>query len=148
MKRTLGLMLILCFSTSAFALTLKEKKQFMKWQDQLAKEDEYGGAETFKKKCGVEIPASLDEHMVTPFMEKNASLSSYCGSARKAMAGMCSDATSKESILKQVKKIDCKGGKEGELNIKLSGSTLVLTFGTGAANMDEKVKEFLENNLK
>ena len=143
MKKLFVLVLALSFATPAFALTLKEKKQVQAWNDYL-KDESQSYVKSFKDKCGYDLPVTMEEKFATPFMEANTNAASYCDSPRSAMSGMCEDATSKDSIAKQVKKVDCKLGEKGKVNIKLTGTTLTFTVGVEAANLDDAVKTFLE----
>ncbi len=137
-------------TTSAFALTLKEKKQLADWQEGLANpnsSDFYAG--TFKTRCGYDLPVKIDEKMVTPFMEKGYSLAAYCDAPRSQMSSMCeSDKMYKEAISKKVKAVSCKfSSKPEDLSFKLAGTTLEVTMGLETANIESKTKEWLENNL-
>ncbi len=138
---------ILALASSASALNLKEKKQFNDWQAYLKDPGQsYSGA--VKTKCGYEIPVTIDEKFTTPFMADNANAASYCDATRSTISGMCEDATAKPMIVKSIKKIDCKYGKKGEVTLALKSGTLTFTVGEGASNLDQKVKEYLENNLQ
>lgn len=142
------IVLLALISTSVSALTLKEKKQLADWQtglDAVDSSEYYRGH--FKTKCGYDMPLKLDEKFVTPFMEANTSAAAYCDAARSSMSSMCDDKMSKEAISKKIKSISCKLGKPEEASLKIAGSTLEFTVGLGAANLDQKVREFLENNL-
>ena len=81
-------------------------------------------------------------------MADNANAASYCDATRSTISGMCEDATAKPMIVKSIKKIDCKYGKKGEVTLALKSGTLTFTVGEGASNLDQKVKEYLENNLQ
>lgn len=146
MKMFLSIISVFSISLSAQALTLAEKKQIAKWKEDIGSSTEYS-SEQFKKKCGYDMPVSLDEKMVTPFMADNSSLPAFCDSPRSVMASMCDDAISKTEITKKVKKVTCLLGKKGEISYKLNGTELVYTVGLGASNLDEAAKKFLENNL-
>ena len=147
MKRLIVLFLMLGFCSTSSALTLKEKKQFEDWKKYTTDESQ-SYVKTVKNKCGINIPLTLDEKMVTPFMEVNANAASYCDSMRSAISSMCDDATSKASIVKQVKSATCKNGPKEKVSLKLVSKNLEMTVGPGAANLDDAVKAFLENNLK
>jgi hypothetical protein len=127
------------------ALNLAEKKQLQAWKDYLSGDESY--AKSVKDKCGIDVPVTVDEKMVKPFMEANAHAAAYCDHTRSTIASMCEDATSKAEIVKKVKKVECKLGKTDEVSLKLSGTTLVFTVGTGGGNLGDKVKEWLEKNL-
>ena len=144
--KLLGLALIvLGFVSTSHALTLKEKKQLADWQTEL----ETGDAATqFKTKCGYAMPVTLDEKFVTPFMETDMTASGSCDQAMGSMATMCEDATSKASINKQVKKLNCKFASKGPAAFKLVGTTLEFTFSSESSNLDSQTKTFLENNLR
>ena len=131
----------------ANALTLKEKKKAEEWKAYL-EDASQSYTKSFEDKCGYKLPVTFDEKMVTPFMEANSHLGSYCDSARSAMSGMCDEKLSKEAISKKIKKVSCKlaAGKD-ELKFDLKGTELVVTFNTGSSNMESKAKEFLENKL-
>ena len=133
-------------STSAFALTLKEKKQLEAWNTSLEDASE-SSSQAFQTKCGYKLPVKLDEKMVTPFMEGSANAGKYCDSVRSSIATMCEDKTSKEAVVKKVKSVFCRLGKGEELMYKFNGTTVEVTMGIGAANIDAKTKEWLENNL-
>lgn len=138
--------LALVVSTSAFALTLKEKKQYADWQAYLTSEsDSY--VKWFKDKCGYDMPVKMGEEFVTPFMAANSNAASYCDSVRSKMSSMCEDKLSKEAISKKIKSVTCKLGKEGQADFKLNGTTLEFTVGLNASNLEDKAKEWLENNL-
>lgn len=145
-KVTLFVAALLCAS-SAFALNLKEKKQLAEWQD-FMKDASKSYVGEVKKKCGYDIPVSLDEKMVTPFMAANSNAAMFCDSALSAISGMCEDPTAKAMITKSIKKLDCRYGKKGEASLSLKGGSLTFAFGEGAANLNEKVREYLENNLQ
>lgn len=133
-------------STSVSALTLKEKKQLNDWNDYLKSEsDSY--VKSFKDKCGYDLKVTMEDKFTTPFMMANTNAASYCDSPRSAMSRMCEDKTSKEAISGKIKAVNCKLGKDGETAFKLNGSTLEFTVGLNAANLDDKSKEWLENNL-
>ena len=134
--------------SSAFALNLKEQQTLKYWKDSLAKTTTEGYAGEVVKKCGYEIPADIDEKMVTPFMAENASGWSYCDSVYSTLSGMCEDKLAKDLIKKNIKKLSCKLGKKEEATFKLEKGTLTFTYGVGASNLNDKVKDFLENNLK
>ncbi len=140
------IVLLVLVSTSVSALTLKEKKQWVEWQDYMTNKDSsYIG--TFKEKCGYDLPVKMEEKFVTPFMEANTSAPSYCDSPRSTMSSMCADKTSKDAIAGKIKAVECKLGKPEEVSFKFNGSTLVFTVGLGASNLDDKIKTWLENNL-
>lgn len=143
--KLLAIALTFAVTTSTFALTLKEKKQFADWQDYLKGDSSY--AKTVKEKCGYDMPVKMEESFTTPFMTENANAASYCDSAREAIGYMCQDKMSKDAISKKVKSISCKLGKKEEVAFKLNGTTLEFTVGYGAANLSDKTKEWLENNL-
>ncbi len=133
-------------SFSAFALTLAEKKKFASWQEYLTGSEGY--AATFKTKCGYDLPISMEEKFVTPFMEAGSNAASYCDATRSSMSSMCeADKLNKDAITAKIKKVDCKLGEKGKIDFKLTGTTLVMTVGLDAANLDDKVKEFLDKNL-
>lgn len=145
--KTFMLLVAACFlAQSAGALTLKEKKQLEAWTKYLADPGQ-SHVKSFKDKCGYDAPVSLDEKMVTPFMEANTHAGAYCDAPLSAMSGMCEDATSKTAIKAKIKSVKCINGKAGELAMKINGSVFEFTVGVGAPNLDRKVKEFLENNL-
>jgi hypothetical protein len=146
--KLLSILVAAMFVGSAGALTLKEQKKWKDWQEYLKSPDQsYIGK--VKEKCGYEIPLTMEEKFVTPFMAANAHAASYCDSTRSAISGMCADDTSKAAIAKNIKKIVCKyAAKEGEVGFALNGGTLTMTVGLNAANLDAKVTEYLENNLK
>ena len=140
------IVLALVISAQASALTLKERKQFADWQEYL-KSESSSYIKTFKDKCGYDMPVTMEDKFVTPFMEANTSAPSYCDSPRSVMASMCDDKLSKEAISKKIKAVTCKLGKAEEASFKLNGSTLEFTVGLGASNLDDKAKAWLENNL-
>lgn len=144
--KSFAFLFIALLSTTSMALTLKEQKKMKEAKDYVAGDDSYKD-ETVKK-CGYDIPLTIEAKMVTPFMEGNYSLPSYCDSPRGTISGMCEDETSKTAIKKAIKKIDCKLGKEGEVAFKLNGGTLTFTVGVNSSNLEQKTKEWLENNLK
>jgi hypothetical protein len=134
-------------TSSAMALTLKEQKQFKQWQAYLTDASQ-SYVQSVQEKCGYAIPLTMEDKFVTPFMTENANAASYCDSTRSTISSMCDDATSKAAIKKNIKKINCKLGKKEEASYKLAGGTLTFTVGVGASNLENKAKEFLENNLK
>ena len=136
---------LVLITTTASALTLKEKKQWAEWQEELTSDSSY--SKTFKEKCGYDLPVKMEEKFVTPFMEANTSATAYCDAARSAMSSMCADKTSKEEITKKVKSVSCKLGKAEEASFKLNGTNLEFTVGLGASNLEDKTKSWLENNL-
>ena len=141
-------MMLALVSVSAFALTLAEKKKQKYWEDEIAGKEGQGYAKTFKDKCGYDLPVTMEEKMVTPFLEANTSLSSYCDAPRAAMSSMCeADKMNKDAITAKIKKVDCKLGEKGKVDMKLSGSTLVFTVGLDAANLEDAVKTFLDKSL-
>lgn len=145
MKRLMIAAILLC-SAAAGALTLKEQKKYKEWQEYLTGDSSYRDEVT--KKCGYDIPVTMGPEFATPFMAANAHAPSFCDATRSAISGMCEDETSKTVIKKNIKKVDCKLGKVKEAAFKLSGGTLTFTVGVDASNLDDKVKEWLENNLK
>ena len=130
----------------AHALTLKEKKQFEEWKTQL-KEPYVSSGKSIKDLCGADIPATLDESMVTPFMTENTNAASFCREIYSALSSMCGDATAKAEISKKIKKISCKLGKDNEVTYKLNGNELVMTVGVKANNISTKTTKFIEDNL-
>jgi hypothetical protein len=147
MKKTMMIAALALACGTATALTLKEQKQFKAWQDYL-KDPDQSYVKSVKDKCGYDIPLSMGQEFVTPFMKDNASAPSYCDSTRGTISGMCEDETSKTAIKKNIKKIECKLGKEKETAFKLANGTFTFTVGVNASNLDSKIKEWLENNLK
>ena len=139
---------ILCATATASALNLKETKTFNEWKENLSKNTKEGYYAEVIKKCGFEIKTELDEKIVTPFMAENTSGWSFCDAPLSTISGMCEDATSKAMIKKNINKLVCKLGKKEEASFKMAGGTLTFTFGLGASNLNDKTKEFLENNLK
>ena len=135
---------LLFVTTSAFALNLNEKTQMAKWNEHLKGTDGHGP--TFKANCGYELPVSFDENMVTPFMAKNSDVATNCDLARSAMADMCKKPIQKAAIAK-IKSLHCKLGKEEEVSFKISKTALEFTVGVSAPNIEDKTREFLENNL-
>lgn len=144
--KQITLIALLALSFSAQALTLKEKKQMGEWRAYLASESE-SYVKTTKDKCGIDIPVTMEDAFATPFMTASANAASYCDATRSAISTMCNDATSKAEIVKKVKKITCKLGKEKEKTFKFNGTELVFTVGLNASNLDEAVTKFLEDNL-
>ncbi|MES2525672.1 MAG: hypothetical protein V4598_01240 [Bdellovibrionota bacterium] len=140
------IVLLALVTTTASALTLKEKKQFAEWQEYLTSESS-SYVKWTKDKCGYDIPVKMEEAFVTPFMTENTNAASYCDSAREAIQSMCEDKMSKDAISKKIKSISCKLGKKEEIAYKINGSVLEFTVGIGAANLKDKTKEWLENNL-
>lgn len=134
-------------AAAASALSLKEQKEAKYVKDYMADESK-GYKAAMKKNCGFDLPTTVDEKMIPVFMAANRSLVSYCDTPRSTLASMCEDATSKESIVKNVKRTECKLGKKDELSFKLEKGTLIFTTGTDSYNHDAKLKEWLENNLK
>jgi hypothetical protein len=80
-------------------------------------------------------------------MEANTNAASYCDSALSAIARLCKDDASKAELKQKVKKLNCKLGKGKEAKLALSGGTLDFTVGLDAANLDDVVKDWLENHL-
>lgn len=150
MKNSLLIIVLSSFAllgSNAKSLTIKEKKEFQEWQNYLN-----DGTASAKNKvmtnCGFDIPISLDEKLVTPFMKDQANAASYCDEARSTIATMCEEATSKSAIKSKIKKINCNlNKKEDDTLLTISGDTLNFTIGTKSSNLTDKVKEFLENNL-
>lgn len=148
MKLMIALILLLGTSLSASALTLKEKREYEKWKTQLSKEESGSYYNAIIQKCGYEVKVSLDEKLVVPFVADNSDASSYCNSALSAISFMCEDAIAKPMIKKNISKVTCNLGEKGKESFKLSSGNFVFTFGLGATNLDQKIREFLENNLK
>ncbi len=147
MKKVLLTLALIAVSSSASALTLKEKKQFKEWTDYLA-DASSSYVKTVKDKCGYEIPLTMEDKFTTPFMAANANAASYCDETRSKISSMCEDATSKDAIKAKIKKIHCVlAKKEDEASFKLAGGTLTFSVGVKASNLSDKVKDFLENNL-
>lgn len=140
------LIALFALTISAHALTLNEKKKFAEWKAELS-EPEKSSGKLVKDKCGISLPATIEEAFIVPFMTENTDPASYCDAARSAIASMCEDALSKAEIAKKIKKITCKLGKKEEKTLKFSGTELIFTFGLGASNLEEAVKTFLGNNL-
>lgn len=143
MKAAMSLLVLATFAFGAQALSLKEKKQMGDWNKEITGEDGYSAK--VKANCGTAIPVKLEENVAGPFMAENTSASSYCNSVPSTIATMCEDATSKAEIVKKIKAVTCKLGKEGKLS--MSGTTVVFEMKPGMANLDEKVKTFLEGAL-
>ena len=141
------LAILATFATSAMALTLKEQKQYKAWQAYLT-DPSQSYVKSVKDKCGYDIPLTMEDKFTTTFMEANTHAASYCDSTRSAISSMCEDETSKAAIKKNIKKIECKLGTKEKADFKLNAGTLTFTVGLGASNLDDKVKEYLENNLK
>jgi len=143
MKKFLPFLLIMLIATPALALTLAEKKQYQDWQEDIAEDAAY-----FKEKCGYELPVTMNESMVTPFMEQNTSASSYCEGVIQTMASMCEDALSKQAITEKVKSVTCDY-KKGETKGAWSLNEGMLTFSSdvGTPNISEETQKWLENNL-
>jgi hypothetical protein len=139
------LLSFVCFS--AIALTPKEAEKFKEWQDYL-KDPKQSYSERVKTNCGYEIPITIEEKFVTPFMTANTSAPAYCDATRSAIASLCKRDVIKPYVVRNIKKIDCKLGKEKEIGFKLAGGTFTFTVGLHTPNLDEKVKEYLENNMK
>lgn len=147
MKKVLMTLALIALSSTASALTLKEKKQVKDWADYL-NDASASYVKTAKDKCGYDIPVTMEDKFATPFMAANANAASYCDEARARISSMCEDATSKEAIKAKIKKIHCVlAKKEDEASFKIAGGTLTFTVGVKASNLSDKVKEFLENNL-
>ncbi|HWU44778.1 MAG TPA: hypothetical protein VN132_15105 [Bdellovibrio sp.] len=147
MKAFVAILALAICSTAGAGL--KETKQLKEWNDYL-KDPSKSYSQTFKDKCGYNMDVTLDEKFVTPFLADNSNAASFCDTPRSVMAGMCADATSKQAITKDVKKIACKYSSEkAKLEFKLDKKTKVLemTVGVGAANIDTVAKTYLENNL-
>ena len=139
---------LIAVGSFANALTLKERKTLTEWKTYLTDPAADGNTKYFKDKCGYDLPVTIDEKTVTPFMAANASAPSYCDEARGTMGKMCDDdKENKKAISDKIKKVSCHLGKEGEYTLKLNGTELVVTMGVNSSNLPEKIKEFLENNL-
>lgn len=147
MKKVFLTIALIAVSSTASALTLKEKKQVKEWNDYLVDESS-SYVKTVRDKCGYNIPLTMEDKFATPFMAQNANAASYCDETRSRISSMCEDATSKEAIKAKIKKIHCVlAKKEDEASFKISGGTLTFTVGVKASNLGDKVKEYLENNL-
>ncbi len=147
MKSFALFVIVLAFASSASALNLKEKKQFGEWQAYL-KDPAQSYIGKVKEKCGFAPTVTIEEKFVTPFMTENANAASYCDAALSTISNMCDDATAKPMIVKSIKKIDCKMGKADEVAFALKGGTLTFTYGIKGSNLNDKAKEYLENNLQ
>lgn len=149
MKNRIALALTLSFfgvASSAQALTLAEKKQVKEWNDYL-KDESQSYVKSVKDKCGIDLPLTMDEKLVTVFMGKNANAASYCDSTREGISSMCEDETSKKEIIAKIKSISCKLGKGEESSYSLKNQVLTFTVGPDAGNLPDKVKAFLEKSL-
>jgi hypothetical protein len=136
---------LLLVSGATSALTMTEKKFKTEWD---AKVKTYGSHDLFKKNCGGDLSYTFDDKLVTSFVKDNANAATYADQLAGAMARMCEDATVKKALSSKVKKMALKGAaKNDEASFKMSGSELVVTLGPSAPNLEDKVKEFLENNL-
>jgi hypothetical protein len=133
-------------ASAAQALTLKEKQKKEYYSKELADPKKFE-VKQFKELCGYDLPITFEDQMVTVFMEKNTSLSSYCGAPRDAMRNMCKDKIAKEAISSKIKKITCKLGQEKQKEFKLENGELTFTVGIGAPNLQQEAKKWLENNL-
>ena len=147
MRILILLSLVLGFSFSAQALTLKEKQKLEYYKKQLTDPSGDNYLKTFKEKCGYDLPVTFDEKMITPFLAENTSVSAYCDAPRSSLSGMCDDATAKDAIKGKIKKVSCKLGKKEEKAIKLVNGDLQFTVGLGAGNLDEFIRTWAENNL-
>lgn len=136
----------LVISFSSFSASLKEKKQLTDWTTQLS-DPENSQVQVVKDKCGVAVPVKLDEKFVATFLPLNVSAASFCDSVRSGIATLCGDKMSKEAITKKIKGIDCRPGKDEEITFKWNGGVLDVTLGPSAANIEDKTKTWLENNL-
>jgi hypothetical protein len=139
---------ILAIASVSSALNLKQTKTYNQWKEYLSKKSTDGFSDEVVKKCGYEIPVDLDEKTVVPFTAENTSAALFCDATLSTIAQMCEDATAKPMIKKSITKISCVLGKKQESSFKLSGGVLTFTFGLGASNLEEKAKDFLENNLQ
>ena len=146
MKKITLIAAVLTVAFGAQALTLKEKKQMGEWKTYLTDASQ-SYVKTAKDNCGYDIPVTIDEAFVTPFMTANANAASYCDTPRSVLSSMCTDPTSKAEIVKKVKKITCKLGKPDEKSLKFNGTEVIFTVGVSASNLDEAAKTFFENKL-
>jgi hypothetical protein len=145
MKKAVMFTLILGLGFAAQALTLKERKKMKDWQDYLNDKEGYSYVKTVKEKCGFDIPVTINGNP-TPFMDVHAG--AYCDAPRSQISGMCTDETYKAAIKASVAKITCVlGNKEKEVKFQLKNKELTFTVGVNASNLEQKTKEFLENNL-
>ena len=140
-------LLAFALSTPALALTLGEKNQLAEWNQYMAEE---GYGEHFKKHCGYDMPVTLDESLVPPFVAQNTSASSYCDEVRGTMYSMCEESPiSKEAIAGKIKALSCQykeGETKGSFAITPEG-TLTFSFDVGTPNIGEITKAYLEKNL-
>lgn len=148
MKRMMIGAVTLLFAGSAFALTLKERKKLEEWNKEIDMASPSSAGRVVKRTCEVEIPLTLNEDLVTPFMEANASAAGYCDAVREGMSIVCKDAMAKKALVEQVKQVTCKAGPKGSLDFKLKGKTLEVTVGPGVSNIYVKARKYLEDNLK
>ena len=135
------------FSSAVQALTLAEKKKLADWNEAISGSDSYAG--WFERDCGYKLPVTLDESLVTPFMEENTSAYAYCDEVVSSMQSMCAaEAIYKEAIAGAVKALNCtyEAGDEPQFSISEDG-TLNFKTAPGQGNLGSKTKEYLENNL-
>ena len=102
--------LVVCGLFAATALqaqSLKDKKDILKADEQLAK-----GQEKMKTKCGKDIKAKMDWASFTGQIDEHgnsrARAVNYCIGAMDALADVCGDATGKAEVTKKVSTVDCK----------------------------------------
>lgn len=143
MKKNLFVVLMITFTTQAFALKLAERKALKSWNESLKEELTFTD-----KKCGTKLTGEIDQKMITPFMEANATAAGYCGQALSGVRGLCeSDQMSKDAVKESVKKIKCELAAEKGPDFALKGGVFTVKVTTNSANVGQKARKFLENNL-
>ncbi len=125
-------------------VSLKEKK-YRAEQLESFKED----VDATNTACGTSLTADIQfAGFSKAEPEHNAhSVSGFCAAPLTALRTLCADATAKEAIQKDIKKLDCSFGGAGKRAISLKGGTLVYVVDWEAANSDDYVKDFIEKSL-
>lgn len=125
-------------------LNIKQRKKLKYWNKDIAEYQRY-----MKRACGKEVPASVSGPMAAPFLKNNKSASGFCIEAMKGVQDNCaSDAEVKEIVVQKITKISCTYNKDPKhLSFKLNGTTLAVSMGINASNINPKSRDWIENNL-
>ena len=134
--------ILLPFAINSHALTIAEKRAKATWEESLK-----SYIALAKIKCDVDIPGTIDDQLVPPFVAARRQVGSYCGATYEALRNLCEDPIAKTEVAKRIKSVKCVLGKTKDVEAKLEGTTLVVSFVVESVNIAAKVMKYLKASI-
>ena len=145
MFKTMVVSLAVVFPLLAHAESIEEKRERAdaeKWLESTAT--------SFNNACGAKIPTTgiIDwESWKTASDDKNHHAYTVCQGIVSGGQSTCSDKISKDTVVKDIKRIVCKGDGTGDLKLELKDGTLIAHTHFLEDKPNSRTKTWLQKNL-